>query len=236
MPNTSLFNTYGLDVTKEGRKLAKKYFEFVTNVLRRRVTWNRATSLIDTWARDFDGYARETKTPYPRLNQVLDWYMDNHHRYRYTYPCPISFLDHFRSVEQNWQWSFRPIPAEELTAITDKLLVEKWPGNTEDLITVVSKSVYAVRNVLKHVDCLPEMAMRGVDRSITSVNMFVLEHMNKWRKRNINRNDTPLWTAEISENLVLDVLVAEWKKMGYSSNECTKMREMLLNGCRKVAA
>ncbi len=236
MPNTSLFSTYSLDVTKEGRKLAKKYFEFVTNVLRRRLNWNRASSLIDSWARDFDGYVRETKTAYQRIDTVLDWYMDNYSRYNYTYPCPIAFLDHFCSLEQKWRWSYRPIPVEELTPITDKLLIEKWPGQVDDLITVVSKSVYTVKNILKNVPCLPELPVKGVERCITSVNAFVIDHMTKWRKRNINRNDTPLWTAEISENHVLDVLVAEWKKMGFSSGECQRLRETLLNGCKKAAA
>lgn len=230
-----LFNTYHINVSKEARKLAKTYFEFVTRVLDRRVKYDRAASLIENWAKDFDGYVRETKTPYERIREVLDWYIKSDTS-RYTYPCPISFLDHFRTLEQRWRWSYRPVPVEELTTILDKLFEERWPGNKEDLITVVSKSVYAVRNVLKNTSCLAELPIKGVERRVASVNAFVIDHFTQWRKRNINRNDTPLWTAEISENLILDAIVSEWKKMGYGPGDCQKMRGLLLNGCKRYDA
>ena len=231
-----LFTSYRPKVSKEARGLAKKYFEFVTKVLQNHPKSDRMMTTIDNWAKDFDGYARETKVSYQRLDQVLDWYMATVNTHRYTYPCPIAFLDHFRSLEQRWQWSYRPIPAEELTDITDKLLVESWPGNVEDLITVVSKSVATVRSVLQNVSGLPDLAIKGVERCITSVNLFVIDHFTQWRKRNINRNDTPLWTAEISENTVLDHIVSEWKRMGYSTNECQSMRNAVLNNEKKAVA
>lgn len=234
MTKNGLFETYRINVTNEARKLAKTYYEYVTKVLDRRVKWDRATSMIENWAKDFDGYARETKVPYSRLMEVLDWYIKTNDPRRYTYPCPIAFLDHFRTLEQRWQWSYRPIPADELTPITDKLLQEKWPGNVDDLITVVSKSVHAVRTILSNIPTtIPDLVAKGINRSIPTVNGYVIDHFTQWRRRHNNTTDAPLWTAEISENLVLDSFCAEWKKMGFGANECQRFREAILTECRK---
>lgn len=234
MTKSGLFETYHINVTKEARKLAKTYFEYVTKVLDRRVKWDRVTSMIENWAKDFDGYARETKTPYERIREVLDWYIRTNNTRNYTYPCPIAFLDHFRTLEQRWQWSYRPVPIDQITPITDKLLQERWPGDVEDLLTVVSKSVHAVRTILSSIPVeMSELAISGINRRIPSVNGYVIDHFTQWRRRNINRNDTPLWTAQISENTVMDSICEEWKRMGFSANECQRFRDAILTESKK---
>ncbi len=202
--------------TKHGLQLAQKLWDFLTLIVEKKYDTRWQNKQLDDWAGTFDLFLRSHD--YGRVCAVFDFYVGQWRQKKgFVHLTPASFIGDFPLLEQRYEWTTRPIPESELREILLPLSLERWECEWSNLVTAVSKSVYAIRLFLKGLadaPLPPEMKrkLRGIFGNVAE---YVKSHFIKWRKHQIEA----VWVATITEDKIFNDVRKVLTRFGYPAQD-----------------
>lgn len=201
--------------TADGMRLAQKLWDFLMYTVEKRYNTRWQDKQLNEWAGVWDVFL--LTHDYQYVCSVFDFYVENwRQKHGYIHLTPESFIGDFPILEQQMQWSSRPIPEEELRPILLPLSKERWDCEWDYLVTAVSKSVDSLRQFLyglaeaELADSIKQK-LRGIFGNVTE---YVTHHFITWRKRQIEA----VWIATITLDKVFDEVRKCLTRLGYPAS------------------
>lgn len=204
--------------TEHGHRLAQNFWDFIRNDVQAWINPQNQGHTLNNWAVAFDAFLCDHN--FDDVKAVLHFYIQSWRKDPANtpiYDAPVTFIRHYAVWEQRCQWKSRPIPEEQLEAIMRPLRYESWQCDMDELITAVSKSVYALRTFLigMGASSLPDHLKRRIRAIFGNINEHVTRHFQQWRQRKM----TAVWTAIITHNGIEADVRKFLLNYGYSQTE-----------------
>ena len=217
----------------EGETLARKMWDFFYyNVKRTRQSNSNINDEIRSWAGDFDKLLKEQ--PYEEVLQVWDYYVKDiidqlkNGEHPYIYVNAKEWVDNYIFIAQRFYRYYRPIPVDDLEDYTKYLLKESWACDMELFYTSISKSVYALKQVLQAVkeSNIDDNIKRHIIYLFGDKREYIYNEYKHWYK------EPRIWNATLTIKKLCERIYSLLCPLGYP----IKRVNAIVNDIRKRAS